>query len=464
MSFIRTTVANLSDAPLVLTCRYCLDEQRESAAFHISTLQKAKQRGCQLCAAIVAAIEHLCSQTGHPVPRKALIWNAEAGTILLDVNTDHHLLLQLCVREENLETLPLGLDWPSIDMHSCYTGSDKALLWARDALEYCRTNHPLCTQLATAPRQSPPLVVRIEHAPLGEDNLQIRLVDYTPDQGEYACLSHCWGTAGPLKTTAATKKAFEACIPWSALPKSFQETIRFTFNAGISDIWIDSLCIVQDDSNDKVRQIPLMGEIYEGAVLTLAVTRSRDPSEGCFSTIKPRYSGYVVTLPSGSTLPPLVVREAFAHDYSQHGYKAPDRDKVPLLFRGWVFQERLLSRRVLHVTAEELGWECLTSRRCECRCDPHPVPGFKEDVSQALTLGDPDALYPRWRALLEQYTTMDLTYHDDRLPAIEGLARKFQQRLGEGYVHDVWDRHLHESLSWMVLRPPHRTEKPAAPS
>jgi hypothetical protein len=37
--------------------------------------------------------------------------------------------------------------------------------------------------------------------------------------------------------------------------------------------WIDTWCIDQNDAEDKLRQIPLMGEIYKGALLVLITVR-----------------------------------------------------------------------------------------------------------------------------------------------------------------------------------------------
>ncbi|SPN96548.1 uncharacterized protein DNG_00071 [Cephalotrichum gorgonifer] len=210
-----------------------------------------------------------------------------------------------------------------------------------------------------------------------------------------------------------------------------------------------------------------MGDIYQGASLTAAVTKSSEPSQGCFTHLLPRFRGYALQPPANSTFPLITVREVLPHDHSQHGYMIPDREKVPLLFRGWVLQERLLSRRILQFTSEELGWECLTSRSCECDRDPHGTPGFKEGVSLAINTGSPAELYPQWSSLVEQYTTMGLTFLGGRLPAIAGLAAKFQHRLDDTYVSGVWAGNVHESLSWIVLDPPVRIQassQPAAPS
>ena len=47
-------------------------------------------------------------------------------------------------------------------------------------------------------------------------------------------------------------------------------------------IWIDSLCIVQDDQKDWEVESARMATIFEGSELTIAATDSPDPEDGLF--------------------------------------------------------------------------------------------------------------------------------------------------------------------------------------
>lgn len=299
----------------------------------------------------------------------------------------------------------------------------------------------------------------------GGSSLSLKLVEPPHStQTEYACLSHCWGKLGPVKTTKASKLQFLQCIPWDVLPRSFQEAISFAHMLNIRYLWIDSLCIIQDDPDDVEREIRQMCRIYEGAVVTLAITKSHMPSEGCFSTLSPESAGYEIPVPATFDWPAAVVREVFDHAHAVSSYNNPPPGKAPLLSRGWVLQERILSRRVLHFTAEELAFECVTARCCECERDPHEMPGFKSTMSQAVETDDRDGLYLKWRALVERYTTLDLTFETDRLPAIAGLAEKFERRLNDRYFYGTWAGNLLESLNWLSFIPIRRDRRPATPS
>lgn len=75
---------------------------------------------------------------------------------------------------------------------------------------------------------------------------------YVPGQEEkkqrYACFSHCWGGIIPLQTTSHTLRSFQDDdVPWNALPKTFRDAIDLIYRLGIKYIWIDSLCILQDN-------------------------------------------------------------------------------------------------------------------------------------------------------------------------------------------------------------------------
>lgn len=103
-------------------------------------------------------------------------------------------------------------------------------------------------------------------------------------EGHWVALSHCWGKMEnhPVRTTRQTLAQHLEHIPISSLPKTFQDAIVATRALGVRFLWIDSLCIVQDDENDWWRESQMMGTIYEHAVLTLAASAAPDSTYGLF--------------------------------------------------------------------------------------------------------------------------------------------------------------------------------------
>jgi hypothetical protein len=140
--------------------------------------------------------------------------------------------------------------------------------------------------------------------------------------------------------------------------------MQLALKLGFRYIWIDSLCIIQDDAEDWEVQSALMAEIYQNAVLTLAATSSTGDNEGCCTRNALHNLGLEITLPEDVGACRIAVRTPLNHFDSQTADGLVDH--FPLLTRGWAFQERLLSPRVLHICESELVWECREATACEC--------------------------------------------------------------------------------------------------
>lgn len=98
----------------------------------------------------------------------------------------------------------------------------------------------------------------------------------------YATLSHSWGNHVPLKTTRATKSSFEKSIPEDLLPQTFKDAVSIARGLGIHYLWIDSLCIVQDDPDDWQAEALEMQNIYSGSTINIAASDAVDSIGGCF--------------------------------------------------------------------------------------------------------------------------------------------------------------------------------------
>lgn len=140
--------------------------------------------------------------------------------------------------------------------------------------------------------------------------------------------------------------------------------MQLALRLGLRYIWIDSLCIIQDDAEDWEVQSALMSEIYQNAVLTIAATSSNGDNEGCCTRSAQRTPDLEVTLPEDIGACHIGVRMPLNHFDAQTADGLLDH--FPLLTRGWAFQERLLSPRVLHICESELVWECREASKCEC--------------------------------------------------------------------------------------------------
>lgn len=198
-----------------------------------------------------------------------------------------------------------------------------------------------------------------------DGNVTVRLTESKKALGKYATLSHRWGLNHNFITTIANLGDRKQAIPWNELPKTFQDAARFCLELDIPYLWIDALCIVQDDPTDWEIQSSKMADIYHLSYLTLAATWSDSNSAGCFPNQSAESVEHSLDV-TNSTQDAfkLKVRRKLPH-WATNPTAMPTQDN-PLLSRAWVFQERVLSPRVLHFCLREMVWECCEHTLCEC--------------------------------------------------------------------------------------------------
>ncbi|PVH86348.1 HET-domain-containing protein [Cadophora sp. DSE1049] len=225
-------------------------------------------------------------------------------------------------------------------------------------------------------------------------------------------LSHCWGPPEHIcKTTRLTLEDHKLEIPWSDLSKTFQEAIEVTRRLGIRYLWIDSLCIIQGDAEDWDREAENMGNIYMYAYLTLAATASASGAGGLFAERDDNVISFVLP-PDPDTDSKILTLKARRRRLHQALNVQNLAGGNPLSRRAWAYQERLLAKRILHFGSEELIWECRTEQTCECA---HPFvsrTNLNEPIREDCTLAE------TWQDLVSSYTPLELTYEEDRLPAL----------------------------------------------
>jgi hypothetical protein len=114
-----------------------------------------------------------------------------------------------------------------------------------------------------------------------EPSSLVRLhISKAQERGQYAALSHCWGGEQAAATTIANLRAQTQGIPTQSLRATILDAIKVTRGTGLRYLWVDTLCIVQDDSEDKHTGISTMGSIYKNATFTIAAFSAERASEG----------------------------------------------------------------------------------------------------------------------------------------------------------------------------------------
>ncbi|KAF7901034.1 hypothetical protein EAF00_003255 [Botryotinia globosa] len=143
-------------------------------------------------------------------------------------------------------------------------------------------------------------------------------------------------------------------FPENQLPQTFYDAVRTTREFGLRYLWIDSLCIVQDDRNDFETECAHMNTVYTNALCTIAASDARDSRDGLFQSRKMKPDR--LTYESDGLEPKLTVTIQPAFFGSWMGGL-----QNPLQSRAWLLQERHLSPRIIHYMKKCLMWECRTA-------------------------------------------------------------------------------------------------------
>jgi hypothetical protein len=323
----------------------------------------------------------------------------------------------------------------------------------------CVENHPGC-------RKEPSdtfVPTRLLDIKLLDQNY-IRVVETAPNniKGPYLTLSHCWGKATLLTLTRENEARLkDSGAHMSELPKNFQEAIEVARFIGLQYIWIDSLCICQGEGGDFATEGQLMHKVYRYSYCNIAIADSSDSSGGIFRNRDPH-----------SIIPPKLSTDT-SSKLGEGTWRILPSDLwtssllgSKIYSRGWVFQERMLSPRILHFAHSQIFWDCCTLSATETLPSglPHTLDalastdrhwrGRIQSVSyppKEVVVGANDgSMETFWKTSVANYTNCDLTNQVDKTFAIWSIAKIVRDVLDEEYGGGMWEFGLEEQLAWQV--------------
>jgi hypothetical protein len=292
----------------------------------------------------------------------------------------------------------------------------------------------------------------------------------------YAALSHCWGFPScVLRTTKDTLRKYSESIPVVDLPKTFIDAIEITRKLNIPFLWIDSLCIVQDDQQDWEIESSKMGDIYHNSYLTISATASENSQGGCcLQSIIPSKTVHFTPDIAFTGLGESRTKSSFsgfvrptsqvANAYGAQSKEPKSLQLSPTRKRGWILQESILSHRVVHFAEDQIYWQCYKRFSSEDGTISEAMhPGLKSRVL------DYDTLAPRyanstWWQWVEDYTSRILSKREDKFFAFAGITSFYEQKTGDAHLLGLWKRDLPRGLLWMADRPAQPSLLPWTPS
>ncbi len=158
------------------------------------------------------------------------------------------------------------------------------------------------------------------------------------------------------------------------MPRNFQDAVTITRLLGLRYLLIDALCIIQDSEADMKRELERMDWIYSHAYVTVAATSSISNKDGFLQCpLAMNNSAVRVSLPFCSRTGTRFEASLYVQVSDGHVNRFEKNvDCSQWNNRGWTFQERFLSKRILHFGEDQIYFECHSSYKTEGN-DPVPM-------------------------------------------------------------------------------------------
>ncbi|EPE28353.1 WD40 repeat-like protein [Glarea lozoyensis ATCC 20868] len=335
---------------------------------------------------------------------------------------------------------------------------------------------------------------------ISDDGTHVRLCITKNDHNcsVYVTLSHCWGSAKDVpKLTLSTLTSFTQSMRVQTLPRTFQDAIAITRNLGVKYIWIDTLCIIQDFEADWIHEAGLMDSLYENSFCTVAAASGHNPHDGIFISRDPlRYFPCCI---------PHQNEKWYALPSMETGSQSVR--ETHLNSRAWVYQEVMLSPRVIYYTTQGVFWSCRQGEATEgdyrgrkhtsdgdgtplfhgsiAKDVRHTLVGSKRTTShsriapfsgssslqvlfqdsreliantqfssikpgllQESPVTAPKSCSYQWLSIVVEYSRRNLTRSSDKLVALSAIANRLAKSWKYAYLAGLWKESLYYDLHW----------------
>lgn len=287
-------------------------------------------------------------------------------------------------------------------------GYDDVITVLKTKLEHCVTNHKKTCEIPLGRQGAIDIFVI--------DTKKGCIIPYTT-ASLYFALSYVWGDSSQTRMNITLTMnnremlsqpgALWERIIWDRIPRVVQQTISLMQEIGISQyqyLWVDALCITQDDAAYKHTQIMNMDIIYSHAAMTI-VAEAADSAIGNLNRHQDK-RGFTDFTKACNTVSRVKGVRLFSNG------ELHMRSRSVHSTRGWTFQEEILSRRILYCSSGGTTFSCQNNRSAPSG-DLHTL--WNWSASDGLT-----SSIVRYQNLVTQYTGRHLTFEKDILNAFSG--------------------------------------------
>lgn len=359
-----------------------------------------------------------------------------------------------------VEALPFNL----------HPGSAESFTWIKERFDRCRRHHTKCRRRAREHQQSLAMPKRLLNVGQLGDPF-IGLLEASDDaRVSFAIGSYVWGNGlkkNAIQQAQTTKEnigyRMASGIEVTGLQKSIQDLIEVTRQIGLRYLWLDALCIVQDDTDDAKHQFNSIAEFYKQADILISAASASDCGEGFLqSRIVDRCYGAIFELPYEWKVDGHEIQGSLLlSEMDLNG----STDNDPVHKRIWTFQEHLLSSRVISFGSRQIKWTCQQKKNIVDGGDYYEmVDGLEDNLNTAFSSSRyPSETSPEkncrvwsWMQIVEEYSKRDYSRLEDRVPAFYEAISLLALHMGwtrDQCVYGVWKTDASRQLLWKKDKP-----------
>ncbi|KAH6692120.1 heterokaryon incompatibility protein-domain-containing protein [Leptodontidium sp. MPI-SDFR-AT-0119] len=308
-----------------------------------------------------------------------------------------------------------------------------------NSLRLCGNGHAACNE-GQLPTPKDMCVIDLENMSIGP----------APENCRYCALSYVWGKVSETWLTLARENvaslSLKNALIGMPLPQTVKDAMKLCVKLGERHLWVDSLCIVQDDPVFQKQQIDIMDTIYAAATFTIVAAAGNHANAG---------------LPGISTWSRTVQRQTITLQDIEISNTIPVmKDTVQISVwnsRGWTYQEHMFSRRCIFLTDSQAYFGCNQGVQCEradrIAAEDWTVGLYKPSRRLKTFLGT-------YKTNVTDYTLRSLTSQADILRAFQGIMNDLSKTYSQTFHFGLPRGSFIDALLW---QPAHRAIRRVAP-
>ncbi|KAL9114719.1 MAG: hypothetical protein Q9227_001397 [Pyrenula ochraceoflavens] len=251
-------------------------------------------------------------------------------------------------------------------------------------------------------------------------DLELGCVKRVPLHTRYVTLSYVWGQLPTFKLLKSNLDLLEteASIDniKSNLPRTVADAMSLVKAIGERYLWVDTLCLIQDDEEDLKLGIQIMNSIYQGSYFTIVAGSGADAGAGLPGVQADSRRSQQMILEVGADLKMTITHSIDWH-LSRSVYNR----------RCWTLQELALPKRTLVFINDQVYFRCQEANWSEESGADLWTHSIDLDDSNIIRIPDPsEGLLPAmwaYQKLCEDYSRRQLRFDGDALRGIAAILR-----------------------------------------